>query len=417
LSVVEFRDDNQTYLAWVTANPDGFVVNIQRSLNPGDARLHRATCHWIRDGPPRGDSFVGAYIKVCSLSLAELGEWARSRVGSSIRDCGTCQPTFGAHDPATGPGRAGPPPAQEILASSTGTDPQHEFEGPGDDDREVRLWADRYIPFERLAASQRAARTELQRRVRLLSARPGEILHASYAGHKPGNADVENLLLYNMGGGCFQDAARHGVRFELADGHQRKPPSGRSTGCSYRHRLIERGDELDSWRRARLLASFTAGSFGRFPVSSLLALTWLAVHRGTAQVADPDTTPSESPFGVFLVLRHPGAAATWPRPELVKQLIDGVVTAFQAHRDLASVAEVSARIGAVVGESPAFIGETLLDQRQAVLGSVDHLVRLFGPGVQWNPGDHMCVAGEVVLESATGDTWQLSGEVCALVRR
>jgi hypothetical protein len=56
------------------------VINIHRSLNAGDARLHRASCHWVNGAPPRGDGFVGSYLKVCSDSLADLDAWASERV-------------------------------------------------------------------------------------------------------------------------------------------------------------------------------------------------------------------------------------------------------------------------------------------------------------------------------------------------
>src|SRR5450755_2990578 len=43
----------------------------------GYARLHRAGCGTITIRPP----FTGAYIKVCSASLAELDRWALRRAG------------------------------------------------------------------------------------------------------------------------------------------------------------------------------------------------------------------------------------------------------------------------------------------------------------------------------------------------
>jgi hypothetical protein len=91
MDVAEFREDNQAYLSWVHAHPDGFVINIQRSLNPSDARMHRATCYTIRGEPPRGN-FVGEYIKICSPSQIDLTQWALKSVGS-IHDCGTCRPS------------------------------------------------------------------------------------------------------------------------------------------------------------------------------------------------------------------------------------------------------------------------------------------------------------------------------------
>ncbi len=44
VSVELFRDDDQCYAAWLAANARGYVLNIQRSLNPSDARVHEAGC-------------------------------------------------------------------------------------------------------------------------------------------------------------------------------------------------------------------------------------------------------------------------------------------------------------------------------------------------------------------------------------
>ncbi len=90
--MVELPNNNDGYLNWTAAHSDGYVINIQRSLNPIDARLHRASCHWVNGAPPRGQGFIGSYIKVCSDSLDDLSNWVTERVGSAIRSCGTCRP-------------------------------------------------------------------------------------------------------------------------------------------------------------------------------------------------------------------------------------------------------------------------------------------------------------------------------------
>lgn len=104
VSVTEFRDSdrgNDAYLAWTAANGGhGYLINIQRSLNPGDARLHHAACHWINGTGPRGAGFVGSYIKICSETLDELKQWAVAHVGSEIRGCGTCRPAIARSDAA-----------------------------------------------------------------------------------------------------------------------------------------------------------------------------------------------------------------------------------------------------------------------------------------------------------------------------
>jgi hypothetical protein len=100
-----------------------------------------------------------------------------------------------------------------IASPGTLAGQEWEVDGPGDDQRQVWLWDTRYIPYERLTPGQHAARDALRLRVRSLAATPGEILHASYAGFKPANVDVENLVLHNIdatGGDCFRLAVRHG---------------------------------------------------------------------------------------------------------------------------------------------------------------------------------------------------------------
>jgi hypothetical protein len=67
---------------------------------------------------------------------------------------------------------------------------------------------------------------------------PGRSCTRATPASKPANMDVENLILYNIdatAGGCFRLAVRHGVRFEMAVGPRRDPPSGRPTrsGCYF----------------------------------------------------------------------------------------------------------------------------------------------------------------------------------------
>jgi hypothetical protein len=91
VSVELFRDDDQGYAAWLAANAQGYVLNIQRTLNPSDARVHHADCRTITGTPPRGRTWTGPYVKACSLSLPELDAWALAQAGSAITRCGTCQ--------------------------------------------------------------------------------------------------------------------------------------------------------------------------------------------------------------------------------------------------------------------------------------------------------------------------------------
>ncbi len=92
MSVELFRDDDQGYAAWLAANACGYVLNIQRSLNPSDSRVHEADCPTITGTPPRGRTWTGPYVKACSPSLPELDAWALAHASSAITRCGTCRP-------------------------------------------------------------------------------------------------------------------------------------------------------------------------------------------------------------------------------------------------------------------------------------------------------------------------------------
>lgn len=88
----QFSGDDRGYLNWVAGYAQGYVINIQRSLNPADARMHRADCYTINGQPPRGRTWTGPYIKICSTSLDSLDSWALERTGSPIQRCGICRP-------------------------------------------------------------------------------------------------------------------------------------------------------------------------------------------------------------------------------------------------------------------------------------------------------------------------------------
>lgn len=408
--VVEFRDRDHDYLDWTEAHPAGFVLNVGRS-GRGASILHRANCATITGKPP----LTGPYMKVCSNSAGDLDGWSLRRTGSPGRRCGICGPSQQAVPTAARPGAELAQPATASRATGAVDVPRWRVEGPSPGLREVWLWADEYIPFEGLSEDQRTARTELRQRVQSLVAQPGEILDASYAGSKPGNADVENLVLYNVGSGCFRASARYGVRFEMATGPRGEGRSAES-GCSYRYRLIDPGAELAFWQPERAVARFADADLGRFRDSHRLMQTWFAV-RNDQDVEHERTIAAETPFGLVLELKFPRARPVTAHPELVKAVMDGTVAAFQAHGDRATLAEIARRLATDTGGTPDEVAQMLADDRRAVLGVPYQLVFLRGGGVQWNPGDHMCMAGQLTYVPADKETWALSGEIWALKPR
>ena len=76
-----FDDDEDAYLDWVARNPHGYVVNVQRTLNPNDV-LHSASCKSISGA--HSNYTTHEYIKVCSLARTELEQWAEGVVGGVL---------------------------------------------------------------------------------------------------------------------------------------------------------------------------------------------------------------------------------------------------------------------------------------------------------------------------------------------
>ncbi len=92
MDIEQFRDDDRGYLTWTAAHAGGYVINVQRSLNPSDARLHHADCYTINGRPARGKTWTGPYIKICSRSSRHLQDWAHIHLGAEVVRCGACLP-------------------------------------------------------------------------------------------------------------------------------------------------------------------------------------------------------------------------------------------------------------------------------------------------------------------------------------
>jgi hypothetical protein len=398
MTVQRFQDDDRGYATWVAENAAGYVVNIQRSQNPSDARLHAASCGSLSRSISAWESgrarLTASWIKLCSRSEDELDKWSAEHVRAQIRRCPTClEPT-------------------QTLAPTSDTDRiddvvQSAYRVTVSSD-EVSLEAPRYLPFERLDAQQSQARQRLRSALAGLTAGPQEVLHACFSGDKPMNSDVENLVLYNVdpGGACFVGASTGGVRFEL---DSRTPDRG--PGCRYRYRVIPADEALTSWESGPCLARFAGANLAAFGPPHRLAQTWMAVHNAPAETYGPPT--AEATFGVFLDLEVPPSARPGVRPELLKAVVDGVVCAFQTHLDQTTVRDMASRIADEISVDPDEVAANLLAPERAVLGARRQLVHSRGPGVQWNPSDHLCVAGQLLRRQ--GDRWRLHGEIYRLI--
>jgi len=93
--VVSFLDDDDGYLRWLEAHPDGYVVNSDRVPRATYVVLHRAECRTINPARLAGGAektWTIAYRKTCAADVAGLTGWVRTAVGDGARACGLCRP-------------------------------------------------------------------------------------------------------------------------------------------------------------------------------------------------------------------------------------------------------------------------------------------------------------------------------------
>ena len=98
--IVRFDHDDEGYLAWLTANPTGFVINCSPTPSTDYLVLHRASCMHISVPSDAMEHWTYQYIKVCSPRNGPLLRWCEDEVGGRPSRCSTCVPLAG-NRPAT----------------------------------------------------------------------------------------------------------------------------------------------------------------------------------------------------------------------------------------------------------------------------------------------------------------------------
>jgi hypothetical protein len=345
--------------------------------------VHAAPCTWL------GRSNVGV-AKLWFEDLATATDWLvreRGPEGQGWKRCGTCNGA--APSPVTSWPR---PPASPATTGPDLPDAPSEYlvmSEPGGS--RVEAWSSARLPFEP-TGQMRELRRELRRAVAQLSAGPAEALHAIYTSPVDGHFDVENVLVYNVGPSAFARVASLELMVEGSIRPVFDPPPGLSE--ARHHYSYEVGPSEAPWRRwsaARLLASFGPLDLG--PLADVLrpSRVWYALRRAGAHLSSRAGIPSR--FGLDLVLEAP-ADGRVNLAVIAKPLLDGVVAAFHAHDDTATLDVVGGRIAAQLDASVDEICGLLSADQAAILGT-RRLVWPWRDGVQWNPADDLCLAFRV----------------------
>lgn len=379
-----FEDDDVGYTEWLARHPDGWVVNARRSPSGAYLKLHRSACATISElqsGYSRWTT--GEYIKVCGDDLSELERWARAELG--------CELQTGCHCVQYGPTR----PARRAARSSSPPETAAAVGPRRDEDGFVSVDAPGVIPYETEDEALLAAREQIGRLLAGMSAQPEELLHGVIEGSLADATDLDNALLYNVGGRVAA-ATRFGVLLE-----RRAASEG---GLRYRYRLTRDGG-LGQRDERSTVAEFDSVRLGRAPRS--WPDVWLAVR-----TADGVRVVADAPDGELTLWLRVGA----PRfggsvsAQFVKTFIDGVMVALHAHGDHDSIGEIAIRLAAQTRLTPAQIAALLMDSERAALRTCRQLVVIRGSGFQCRPEDHRIAALRIEIDRSARE-WSMTGRL------
>lgn len=87
--MIEFDNNEQGYLRWINAHPNGYVVNMPKDGRSWPNMLHRASCPHISTA--HKNYTTTSYKKLCSESRAELEVSVRDAT-NGFQECKHCKP-------------------------------------------------------------------------------------------------------------------------------------------------------------------------------------------------------------------------------------------------------------------------------------------------------------------------------------
>lgn len=382
-----FRDDDAGYLAWIAAHPSGWLINAYRQPTAAYLKLHRVSCTTIRrfqSGQSRWTT--GDYVKICAEDRDELDAWARTTVRGTLQDGCHCVQRR-AETPGRVSRRPPPPPTEAApLPSPPAVDAE----------RFITIEAPAVIPFKPNNPTLIAARDALRAVLGGLTASPGELLHGMIEGPAAAGADLDNALLYNIGG-RIAAAARHGVAL------QRHVRGGSGAGVRYRYPLTtDPAVGRPAWQS---VVEFDRVMLGRPPW--LWPDVWAAVRTSPA-VRMLDSAP-DGDLALMLRVGAPHYAGA-ANGQFVKTLVDGVLTALHAQADSTTADEIARRLAANLALGPDEIADLLLSADRAALGTCHRLIVLRNRGVQCLPEDVRLASLRIEIDQ-TATAWTLTGRV------
>lgn len=128
----------------------------------------------------------------------------------------------------------------------------------------------------------------------------------------------------------------------------------------YQYELDERSGDFRCWQSSQRLVRWDWIDVGPNLDGKALERVWLALRRAGCAI-EATRSGAEAPFTVRIAVRPPAGRPAAPAA-MIKGLLDGVICAFQAHTDSATVTDVATRLTRTLAASQAELQGLLVDR-------------------------------------------------------
>ncbi|MFO0941758.1 MAG: hypothetical protein U0930_13460 [Pirellulales bacterium] len=256
------------------------------------------------------------------------------------------------------------------------------FELEASSDR-IRFWSDKRLPFEP-TGELLSARNELAMAIRAMTVPDACVLHATYVSQDASFFDVENVLFYNVGNGCFATATMEGLSFVRREAVPATTKSGQRFAHFHEYCFkpipSKTSDELG------LTISFELPC-----LSKVNEVWWFATGAHPA--------PQFSINGPFFLSVH---IETSKRPvntaTILKPLLDGVIASLHSQSNPTEIAVN--RLAEALARDAQDVQSRLIKPPNPILGQ-RRLLSEYRNSIKWNPADHLCHHCELTITCAT----------------
>lgn len=224
----------------------------------------------------------------------------------------------------------------------------------------------------------------------------GQVLRAEYATPDRDFADLENVLLYNIGSGAYGHLLVEGVEL------RRFPSPDHWHRVSYDIGAATSRDLAGCTVLSKVDAQIGVGAAPRS------ARKWWRLLRPAVIVTDP-AVPQTGEFGVQIELV--GVQENRSVAVQLKPLLDGLICAYQVHHPAPARPDATTSSQLALIGDPAELWDLLTDDSAAVLGACS-LVRPGKVNLVWNPSDHRC--STILLSASAASVPRIRATVWAL---